>query len=113
MPLPAPAEPESEPEPKPDEGRLIQIDRGKPGKVFELTKDRVIIGRLPESDVSVNDPGVSRRHAEIRRQDGNFLLVDLGSTNGTRVNEAPIGERVLEEGDRITVGRTVLEFRRG
>ncbi len=112
VPLPAPAEP-AEASQTPDEGRLIQIERGKPGKVFELTKDRVIIGRLPESDVSVNDPGVSRRHAEIRRQDGDFLLVDLGSTNGTRVNEAPIGERVLEEGDRITVGRTVLEFRRG
>ena len=93
-------------------GKLVLIEKGRPGKAFDLDKDRVIIGRLPESDVPVSDPGVSRRHAEVRRQDGDYLLVDLGSTNGTMVNHSRVGERVLEEGDRITVGRTVLEFRR-
>jgi pSer/pThr/pTyr-binding forkhead associated (FHA) protein len=39
-------------------------------------------------------------------------VVDLGSTNGTLVNDSPVSERALEEGDRITIGRTVLEFRR-
>jgi FhaA, N-terminal domain/FHA domain len=92
--------------------KLVMLEKGRPAKVFDLGKDRVIIGRLPESDVPVSDPGVSRRHAELRREDGGYILVDLGSTNGTKVNEAPIGERVLEEGDRITIGRTVLEFRR-
>jgi len=58
------------------------------------------------------DPATSRRHAEIRGKDGQYVISDLGSTNGTKVNEAPIGERALEEGDRITIGRTVLEFRR-
>ena len=92
---------------------LVVIEKGRPGRSFSLDKDRAVIGRLAESDVPVSDPGVSRRHAEVRRQNGDFVLTDLGSTNGTRVNEAVIGERVLEEGDRITVGRTVLEFRRG
>jgi len=92
---------------------LVVIEKGRPGRSFSLDKDRAIIGRLAESDVPVSDPGVSRRHAEVRRQDGGYVLSDLGSTNGTRVNEAVIGERVLEEGDRITIGRTVLEFRRG
>ena len=82
-------------------------------KAFELSKDRVIIGRLPESDVTVPDPGVSRRHAEIRRENGGYLVADLGSTNGTMVNEARVSERTLEDGDRITVGGTVLEFRSG
>jgi hypothetical protein len=98
--------------PAADSAKLVVIEKGKPGRAFDLAKDRVIIGRLPESDVPVNDPGVSRRHAEVRRQDGRFVLVDLGSTNGTRVNQSQIDERELEEGDRITVGRTVLEFRR-
>ena len=89
------------------------IQKGKPGKAFELSKDRVIIGRLPESDVTVSDPGVSRRHAEVRRQDAGYLVADLGSTNGTMVNEARVSERTLENGDRITVGSTVLEFRSG
>jgi pSer/pThr/pTyr-binding forkhead associated (FHA) protein len=77
-----------------------------------LAKDRILIGRLPESDIVVSDPAASRQHAEIRRRDGAFSISDLGSTNGTKVNEAAIGERQLEEGDRITIGRTVLEFRR-
>lgn len=92
---------------------LVVIEKGRPGRSFTLEKDRAVIGRLAESDVPVSDPGVSRRHAEVRRRDGDFVLTDLGSTNGTRVNEAVVGERVLEEGDRITIGRTVLEFRRG
>jgi hypothetical protein len=92
--------------------QLVMIEKGKAGKAFPLAKDRVIIGRLGESDLVVSDPGVSRRHAEVRHEDGKYVIADLGSTNGTMVNEATIGERVLEEGDRITVGRTVLEFRR-
>ena len=55
--------------------------------------------------------GASRRHAEIRRENGRYVLTDLGSTNGTQVNEATVSERALEEGDRITIGHTVLEFR--
>jgi hypothetical protein len=100
------------PKPKADAAKLVLLEKGRPSKAFALGKERVIIGRLPESDVPVPDPGVSRRHAEVRKEDGGYLLVDLGSTNGTLVNEARIGERVLEEGDRITIGRTVLEFRR-
>jgi len=91
---------------------LILIENNKPAHSYPLAKERVVIGRLAESDVVVSDPAASRRHAEIRRQDGQYVISDLGSTNGTRVNEAAIGERTLEEGDRISIGRTVLEFRR-
>jgi hypothetical protein len=91
---------------------LVLLEDGKPSKAFPLAKDRVIIGRLDESDIVLGDPGASRRHAEVRRQDGDFVIADLGSTNGTMVNESTVGERTLEEGDRITIGRTVLEFRR-
>jgi hypothetical protein len=91
--------------------RLILIQNGRPARTFQLAKERVIIGRLGESDIVLGDPGVSRRHAEVRAEDGQFVIADLGSTNGTMVNESTIGERVLQEGDRITVGKTVLEFR--
>jgi Protein of unknown function (DUF3662)/Inner membrane component of T3SS, cytoplasmic domain len=93
-------------------GELVLIEKGRPGKAFPLAKDRVIIGRMGDSDIVLTDPGVSRRHAEVRHEDGEFVVADLGSTNGTMVNEATIGERTLEEGDRITIGKTVLEFRR-
>jgi hypothetical protein len=91
---------------------LVLLERGKPREAFRLDKDRVSIGRLDESDVTLADPGVSRRHAEVRRQDGEYVVVDLGSTNGTMVNESTITERTLRPGDRITIGRSVLEFRR-
>ena len=93
-------------------GELVMIEEGKATRVFPLAKDRVIIGRLSESDIVLSDPGASRRHAEVRRDHGGYVVTDLGSTNGTMVNDATIGERLLEEGDRITIGRTVLEFRR-
>jgi hypothetical protein len=91
---------------------LVVIQKGQDGRAFPLVKERVIIGRLAESDVVVTDPGVSRRHAEVRRENGEFVISDLGSMNGTMVNEATIGERTLKPGDRITIGRTILEFRR-
>ncbi len=91
---------------------LLTIAGPSPGKVFVLDKDRTSLGRLPDSDVLLSDPGASRRHAEIRRQNGEWMIADLGSTNGTMVNELTIGERPLQNGDRITIGRTVLEFRR-
>jgi hypothetical protein len=73
--------------------------------------NRIIsVGRLPECTITLNDPNVSRRHAEIRP--GNeIVIVDLGSTNGTKVNGLRIdGERVLTDGDIISLGSTHLRF---
>jgi FHA domain-containing protein len=92
-----------------ERGTLVLAD----GRSVPLTQPEVTIGRLAECDVVVDDPGASRQHARIRRTDGGFELVDLGSTNGTLVNDGPIQEHVLENGDRITIGQTVLEFRSG
>ena len=92
--------------------QLVTVAGPTEGKVFELAKDRIALGRLPESDIMLSDPGASRRHAEIRQQNGEWMIADLGSTNGTMVNELTVGERPLHDGDRITIGRTVLEFRR-
>ncbi|MDA8314752.1 MAG: DUF3662 and FHA domain-containing protein [Actinomycetota bacterium] len=70
----------------------------------------ITLGRLPECDVVLNDPNVSRRHAEFRRTADGVVVTDLGSTNGTRVNGAPVREQQLESGDEITVGSTTLVF---
>jgi hypothetical protein len=70
----------------------------------------VTLGRLPECTVSLNDPNVSRRHAEIR-PGREVTIVDLGSTNGTKVNGLRIdGERVLVDGDIISLGSSHLRF---
>jgi pSer/pThr/pTyr-binding forkhead associated (FHA) protein len=75
-----------------------------------LGPEPITIGRLPESTVVVNDANVSRRHAEIRRSGNEVVVVDLGSTNGTRVNGATVRERVLSDGDAIVVGTTTMRF---
>ncbi|MGD0881252.1 MAG: DUF3662 and FHA domain-containing protein [Acidimicrobiales bacterium] len=75
-----------------------------------LGPEPITIGRLPESTIVINDPNASRRHAEIRRSGNDVVVVDLNSTNGTRVNGATIRERVLNDGDQIVIGTTVLRF---
>ncbi len=82
------------------------------GQEWPLRGERSVIGRLAGSEVEIQDPGASRKHAEIRRDGSDFVVVDLGSTNGTLLNDSPVSEASLEDGDRITIGRTVLRFRR-
>ena len=76
-----------------------------------------VIGRDDAADILLDDPGISRRHSEIRvTYDGPHQVItirDLGSTNGTFVNGDPIGTAHLSEGDRITIGRTHLIVHEG
>jgi hypothetical protein len=74
---------------------------------------RVRIGRQADNDLVVSDPGISRHHAEIINERGTCTLHDLGSTNGTYVNGSVVTEHALRDGDRISLGSTVVEFRRG
>jgi pSer/pThr/pTyr-binding forkhead associated (FHA) protein len=80
------------------------------GRRIEIGEQPLVIGRVPECDIPLSDPNVSRRHAEIRRQGTGFVVNDLGSTNGTRVNGATVKDRALNNGDEITVGATKLRF---
>ena len=80
------------------------------GRRIEIGETPLVVGRMPECDVALSDANVSRRHAEVRRQGTGFVVVDLGSTNGTRVNGAQVKERLLNNGDEITVGATKLRF---
>jgi hypothetical protein len=80
------------------------------GRRVEIGETPLVVGRMPECDVALSDANVSRRHAEVRRQGNGFVVVDLGSTNGTRVNGAQVKERLLNNGDEITVGATKLRF---
>jgi hypothetical protein len=91
---------------------LTLLEGGRPSRTYSLAKPLVTLGRLPESDVVVTDPGASRQHARISNANGAFVVTDLGSTNGTLVNDHEVREHELADGDRITIGETVLEFRR-
>lgn len=80
------------------------------GERFVLGETIVTIGRIPESVITLEDPNVSRNHAEIRPQGGSFVLADVGSTNGTKINGVKVSERVLQDGDEMTFGATTFRF---
>jgi hypothetical protein len=93
----------------PQDAALVVL--GSDRRPYPLAKDVLVIGRLEGCDVVLSDPGVSRRHAEVRREGDEWVLVDLGSTNGTTVNGRPVRRHRLSPGDRIRVGETTIEFR--
>jgi hypothetical protein len=68
------------------------------------------VGRSQENDITVNDPNVSRRHARISRADDGFVVEDLGSTNGTLLDGAPIDRERIDGGDELTFGQTAARF---
>lgn len=94
------------------EVELVMLDPGgRPGERITVTRAPVSIGRMSTNDIVLADGNVSRRHAELRTHAGRWVVVDLGSTNGTLVNGKLAQEHALNDGDRITFGTTELVFR--
>jgi FHA domain len=96
---------------------FVRVEEGKePGRVYEVRKESLSIGRSRESDIFLEDLAVSRLHASIVNMgNGNYALKDEGSANGTKVNGQLVGKNQtypLQEGDRIQLGQTVLVFGR-
>jgi pSer/pThr/pTyr-binding forkhead associated (FHA) protein len=89
---------------------VVLDDKGRRKDRISITRAPVTIGRLSTNDVVLADANVSRRHAELRRKEGRWTLVDLGSTNGTTVNGSPATERALEHGDTLGFGTSELIF---
>ena len=77
---------------------------------FPLDRDILLVGRDGEADIQIDDPLVSRAHARVERRAGRFFVIDLGSTNYTRVNGAVVGHQELQHGDEVTFGRTRCRF---
>ncbi len=82
------------------------------GRMHKLEKAEVVLGRSSEAHFQVEDDGISRKHAKVvRGPNGNFQVVDLGSTNGTYLNGAKVQISALADGDKIQIGsNTVLKF---
>jgi hypothetical protein len=91
-------------------GSLVLPD----GTRIALVGEAITIGRATEAEIQLNETKVSRRHAQVRpTSDGGWMIADLDSTNGTRVNGAVVTERRLNPDDAISVGDTVIRFEAG
>ncbi|MCP1387013.1 FHA domain-containing protein [Corynebacterium sp. TA-R-1] len=95
----------------PEGAALLVVKRGpNAGARFLLDQDSTTAGRHPEADIFLDDVTVSRRHAEFRRKEDSFEVVDVGSLNGTYVNREPRNSEVLSDGDEIQIGKFRLVF---
>ena len=93
---------------------LLVVKRGpNAGSRFLLDQARTSAGRHPDSDIFLDDVTVSRRHAEFRRDGAEFVVVDVGSLNGTYVNREPVDTAVLANGDEVQIGKFRLVFLTG
>ena len=81
-------------------------------RVYRLEAPATVLGRSRQCDVVINDPNVSRRHAEVRREGDEYVLVDLDSTNGLTVNGREVKRAALADGDQVQLGTTGLRFER-
>jgi signal transduction histidine kinase len=92
---------------------LFVIQGADQGKRFEFTSGPVALGRDKSNAVELHDNEVSRRHAELRLDPKGCQIVDLGSANGTFVNDHQVDRSGLRSGDRVQLGQTVMEFQDG
>ena len=96
----------SRPAPEPGQQLVLEVN----GTRHPLQPPGLVIGRGTEADLRINDPGISRRHAEIRVEGSGasirVQIVDLGSTNGIVVNGHKVQQAALQEGSRIEIGST-------
>lgn len=110
---PQPPRPVKPRRPNPADRPWLDVD----GERYPLMGAMTVVGRDDAADIILDDPGISRRHSELRvTTDGPNTVTtirDLGSTNGTFVNGERITSEHLEDGDRVTVGRTSITFRAG
>lgn len=88
---------------------VLRTEQGE--RVVPLQAQVTVVGRGAEADVRLSDTGVSRVHAELRREGDVVTLADRGSTNGTSVNGRRVSTTVLHDGDVVEIGATTLVFR--
>jgi len=95
------------------EACLVVIYGSELGKKYNLNAPSLVIGRSSKCDIQIDQESISRNHTKIVNTGKSILIRDLGSTNGTYVNDEPIDEYVMRDGDLIKIGRTIFKFLTG
>jgi pSer/pThr/pTyr-binding forkhead associated (FHA) protein len=94
----------------PGDASLVVRNGPQAGVALSLAAPLTRLGRHPDSEISLDDITVSRRHAEVERTARGYVVRDAGSLNGTYVNQQRIDEAVLQQGDEVQVGKFRLVF---
>jgi len=89
---------------------LVVIYGDDMGRRVPLAKEQLIIGRSSKCELQVDQESVSRNHARITYDDKSYVIQDLGSTNGTYVNDELVDSIALRDGDQLKIGRTIFKF---
>jgi len=100
------------------QGKLIVTSGPQEGQTIPLLLSKVTVGRATNKadwEIGLQDPSVSRPHARLERINNNWMVYDLGSSNGTMVNDVVVNEKghVLRDGDLVVFGKTYVLFRAG
>ena len=93
--------------------RLVAVSTGLAGTEFSLDRPSLVIGRTPENDIVLNHKSISRHHAKIIRDGDKYIVVDLESANGVRVNGSEFERVELQTGDTVELGHVKLKFSTG
>jgi diguanylate cyclase (GGDEF)-like protein len=96
--------------PAPRSACVVVIHGEGLGRRADIESEPILVGRSQEADLVVAHKSVSREHCRIWRDGNDYRIRDLGATNRTRVNEAPVDEALLHDGDHIVVGESILKF---
>jgi hypothetical protein len=91
-------------------GWLVPLEGPQTGELFQL-KGRAVVGTAPDCDVVMKEPSISGRHAEFMATGGGFRINDLGSTNGTFVNDKRVTTSDLIDNDNVRLGRINFKFK--
>jgi pSer/pThr/pTyr-binding forkhead associated (FHA) protein len=91
-------------------GWLVPLDGPQAGELFQL-RGRAIVGTAPDCDAVMKDPSISGRHCEFQAAGSGFRVNDLGSTNGTYINDKRVTTSDLIDGDNVKLGRVNFKFK--
>lgn len=90
--------------------KIVVILPGTSDTTHELTEETVTVGRLTDNSVCIDDASVSSHHAKLTLRNGDYVLTDLHSTNGTRVNGQPVTEQTVRDGDVLQFGQVEVRY---